>query len=411
MGEPAKVSELWEQRLIMTDRGYARSAGNVALILEHDPHWRGQLRFDERADSIVVRPGAPISGSDAERAYDAEDDTRLAIWLEQSKYGIRIDPGSSALSGAVNVTAHRDAYDPVKDWLESLRWDGTPRISAWLEIYLGATSEDDKRRLLYSAYGRCWLISGVARAFVPGCQVDHTLVLVGPQGAKKSSALRTLASRPEWFTDSIPSLSDKKAAAEVLRGRWIVEHGELDQIGRAEISTVKAWLTAQCDSYRAAYARRAVDHPRRCVFAASTNEDAFLRDATGGRRFWPVAIGTIDLAAIERDREQLWAEAVHAYRSGELWHIVDPDLVEAAQASQDERYQVDAWEPAIEEYLARNKRVTIPDVLEHALELKIERWDQPAQNRVARCLQHLGWRRRQVRDGKARQWVYEKAVP
>lgn len=429
------IVQLWEQQLQYTDEGLAVSTGNIELILANYPDWRGKLRYNKRTNQVVLEPGAPIADSDVARAFKDVDDARLAIWFERSKYRMRVSPSSASLAGAVNVVASCHGFDPVHDWLDALQWDGKERIDRFVVDYLGAGDTP-----IHRAYGRLWLISAVARVFAPGCQVDHTLGLYGAQGIGKSSALRCIAVNPDWFTDTLPSLADRKAAAEVLHGRWIVEHGELDALGRAELSTAKAWLTSREDRYRAAYAKRADSHPRRCVFAATTNEPQFLRDASGGRRFWPVSVGKIDLAALERDRDQLWAEAVHRYRAGEPWHLIDRALIVAAAETQEERYQVDAWEPLIADYLelealtqasvalrAGEKkpepvRVTIQDLLAGALNLKPERWDQIAQNRVARCLQHLGWVRRLRRDGEAdggdadgtdskpqrRRWAYER---
>jgi predicted P-loop ATPase len=439
-GAPRDVSdegrngdEIWERQLLITDDGFAPSVGNVELILSNHPAWRAQLRYDARSNVVVLEPGAPISEADAARTYKDSDDARTAIWFGRSRYKIAISPASAALAGAVSVVAERNTFDPVRDWLDTLEWDDTPRLPQFASVYLGAENTP-----IHSAYALCWLISAVARVYEPGCQADHMLTLVGPQGGNKSTFYRTLAVRPEWFTDSLPSLSDRKAAAEILHGKWIVEHAELDQLGRAQLSTAKAWLTARADDYRAAYAKRANSHPRRCVFGASTNEDAFLRDATGTRRFWPVTVGAINLGALERDLTQLWAEAVHRFRAGEQWHLTDPALIDAARDTQEGRYQLDAWELLVERWLkleaieatslARRTsadpepvRVTLAQALEGAISLKPDRWDQVAQNRVARCLQHLGWERRQRRDGDEelgpdgkpngqlqRRWAYER---
>jgi putative DNA primase/helicase len=400
--QPAEPVALWEQRLVFTDKGYPASAGNIGLILEHDEPWKGQLRFDARSNRIVLGPDAPIADGGA-RSYVASDDTRIAMWFEHSRFGIRVSPSSASLTGAINVVAEGDTFDPVRDYLEGLRWDGKPRVATWLAAYLGA---DNTR--LHAEYGKCWAVSAVARVFQPGCQVDHTLVMIGPQGKRKSSALRVLATRDEWFTDQVPSLSDRKAAAEVLEGRWIIELGELDALKRSELSTAKAWLTAREDRFRAAYARRAESHGRRCVFAASTNEETFLRDSTGNRRFWPVSVGNVDLEALERDRDQLWAEAVHLFRAGEPWHITDHEIAAESIVVQEEHRQGDPWESAIESYLARKSDVLIADLLKDAIDLDIARQDQAAANRAARCLQKLGWKRKQKRAGQDRFWIYVK---
>ena len=141
-----------------------------------------------------------------------------------------------------------------------------------------------------------------------------------------------------------------------MRGIWIIEIAELDAISRAEVSRIKAFLTRTTDRYRPPYERYVVEVPRQCVFAGSVNPDTYLRDETGNRRFWPVRCGTIDLDALRRDRDQLWAEAVARYREGAIWWIDDPDLIAAANVEQDARYQSDAWDARIDRWLVFERR-------------------------------------------------------
>ncbi|MDD9933585.1 MAG: virulence-associated E family protein, partial [Myxococcales bacterium] len=288
-------------------------------------------------------------------------------------------------------------------------WDHERRLDTRFPKYLGA---DDTR--INKAFGAKWMISAVARSFDPGCQVDHTPVLCGPQGSGKSSACRALVPSQDYFNDNLPAALGSKDAADYLQGLWIVELSELDSYNRAEMATAKAFLTRRTDRYRAAYARRTESHGRRCVFIGTTNEDAYLRDSTGNRRFWPVSVGQVRLDELARDRDPLWAEAVARYRAGEQWHLTDQRDVSDAIDAQQERFVVDAWEPKVEEYLGTptttgpRKQVTVTEVLESALGLKLHNWGQAEQNRVARVLVHLGWERKQIRepDGK-RKWHYQ----
>ena len=215
--------------------------------------------------------------------------------------------------------------------------------------YLGA--EDTP---LNRAFGSRWMISAVARIMQPGAKVDHMLILEGPQGAKKSSALKVLAGA-EWFTDELAEIGSKDAAQQ-MRGIWIIEIAELDAIGRAEVSRIKAFLTRTTDRYRPPYERYVVEVPRQCVFAGSVNPDTYLRDETGNRRFWPVRCGRIDLDALRRDRDQLWAEAVARYREGAIWWLDEPELIAEVKAEQDQRYHADAWDSRIDRWLVFERR-------------------------------------------------------
>jgi len=163
------------------------------------------------------------------------------------------------------------------------------------------------------------MMSAVARIYIPGCKADCALILEGPQGIRKSSALMAIA-KP-WFADRLSDLSSKDAAMET-RGVWIIEIAELDTMGRAEVSTIKAFMSRTQDRFRPPYGKRLVDLPRQCVFAGSVNpEGGYLKDPTGGRRFWTVVCGNIDISALEQDRDQLWAEARNRFRRNEPWWL------------------------------------------------------------------------------------------
>ncbi len=305
----------------------------------------------------------------------------------------------------------------MRNYLESLVWDKVPRIDAWLIDYLGCTDS----QFIRAASSR-WLLSAVARIFRPGCQADHVLLLEGPQGIRKSSALRALVG-DEWFADHIADLGCKDSRLDLL-GKWVIEMSELASMRRAEIEKVKAFLTARTDHFRPPYGRRAVDVPRQNVFAASTNDEQPFVDSSGNRRFWPVRCGNIDAARIERDRDQLWAEAYHRYRQGEVWWLDTQELNLLAREEQEERYEPGVWDDIILEWVddprqredlfngipifvapwsgSEPGKVTISDILIHAIGKDKDRLTQVDRNQVARCLTQDGWRPKQERRGSSR---------
>ena len=189
----------------------------------------------------------------------------------------------------------------MRDYLKSLKWDSEPRIERWLIDYLGVGDSE-----FAWAVGKRWLISAVARIFQPGCQADHTLLLEGDQGIKKSTALRVLTGA-DWFTDHISDLDSKDSRID-LHGKWIVELGELSAIRRSLTERVKSFLTATSDHFRPPYGRSAIDVKRQNVFAGSVNDENPFTDETGDRRFWPVRCGTIFTDKIAEHRDQIWAE-------------------------------------------------------------------------------------------------------
>ena len=338
---------------------------------------------------------------------------RCAEWLQRRE----INVAPVVVSRSVGAVARDIRVHPVREYLNRLHWDGTPRLEGWTVTHLGA--EDTP---LNRAFGSLWMISAVARIMQPGSKADHMLILEGPQGAKKSTALTVLAG-DGWFTDELAEIGSKDAALQ-MRGVWIIEIAELDAIGRAEVSRIKAFLSRTVDRYRPPYDRYVVDVPRQCVFAGSVNPDTYLRDETGNRRFWPVRCGRIDLDALRRDRDQLWAEAVVRYREGAIWWIDDRDLIAAANAEQEARVQADAWDALIERWLVFEKRrvnrgyagfddwqteeiersspivdVSVGEILEQAIGIEPARWTKSDQMRVGAYLKTKGWKRYNARIG------------
>ena len=366
---------------------------NLVAILEGDPRWAGRLGWCDFSTR-------PLLDGDPMLEHELGE---VMVWLGQ-RYQLHTTEGP--LARALGTVCHRHANHPVRDYLDALVWDGTERIRWWLHWWMGCQADD-----LTQAFGMRWLISAVARIYAPGCKVDTMLVLQGRQGAGKSSALQALAGAP-WFCDTKLPLgsADPRAAMMNVHGVWIYEIGELASFKRSDVETVKAFVSSPSDRFRAPFDRLVSDWPRQVVFAGSTNRAQFLNDSTGSRRFWVRTVGDIAVGRIAENRDQLWAEAVAAYREGEPWWLNDDEerLREGdAQAFE----QGDPWEDAVADFLIGRDGVTCAEVLDRALEIRAGRATKTDEMRLADLLSGWGWTKRRGREGgrRAVRWWKPKA--
>ncbi|QKL07897.1 toprim domain-containing protein [Pseudomonas putida] len=390
----------WKDMLARTESGaLIAHMQNVELILANDERWSGVIGYNAFSSKIMRLRAAPYGGVPGE--WSDIDDMRVMKWLAQQ--GLRVK--ASHVVEAVSVVAHDNAFHPVCTYLAKLEWDRVPRLERWLHEIFGVPRNE------YSAkVGKRWMISAVARVMKPGCKADAVMILEGAQGAGKSTALGILGG--EWFMDTPFTLGDKDAF-QAIRGKWIVELGELDSFNKAESTKAKQFFSASIDTYRESYGRRTSDVPRQCVFAGTTNQDEYLKDATGNRRYWPVACVKVDLEALRRVRDQLWAEAMFCYQAGDIWWVTREEE-ELFTTEQEERFVVDEWEGPILKWLEESQAgetVTGSEVLGQALNLDPGHWGKPEQMRVGSIMHRLGWRRRRLaalpKSGK-RPWAYQK---
>ena len=325
---PEGYSDDWKAELEYSKSGRLQcTIGNIILILENDPALRGRITHDLFAGVDAVEGGLPWNKHATQ--WTDNDDANLRVWLERN-YDIT---GKDKISDALTAVLTRHSYHPIRDYLDSLTWDGVPRLERLIIDYIGAEDTELNR-----AMTRKHFTAAVARVFEPGCKYDYCLILTGPEGAGKSTLLGKMGGK--WFNDSITT-TEGKEGMEQLRRAWIIEMGELAGIKRSEVETVKAYLSKRVDIYRAAYGRRTTEHPRQCVFCGTTNETAFLKGDTGNRRFWVMEVipslrkHTDWLQALDRDRDQLWAEARHYYKRGERLYLSQELEAQAKQRQQE----------------------------------------------------------------------------
>ena len=307
-----------------------------------------KLSYNDLSHEYIFRGKLPWA---KEHGRVLDDHTLRLVrlyWMGCYSFECSIDNVQEALK----TQALKNRYNPVVEYLTGLsEWDGVPRLDTWLADHLGAEDTPYTR-----AVGRKTLLGAVARAFDPGCKFDTVLTLQGPQGCGKSTAVAILGGR--WFSDNLPSELKGKDAVQSLQGKWIIECAEMDGFTRSQVVTAKAFITRQIDRERFAYDRFMPDRLRRCIFIATTNEDSFLRDPTGARRFWPIKVAGLNAEGLRAARDQLFAEAVHAYLFKGESLILPRELWPVAAEEQEERYARDPWEETIAEWLEghwRNK--------------------------------------------------------
>jgi predicted P-loop ATPase len=369
---------------------------NAMLGMRNIPTLARAFAYDEMQRAPILLSPLPhdedIQTDDQlPRPFTDTDATQLQEWLQREGL-TRIS--KETVHGAIDLRAQENAFHPVKQYLNTLQWDGRARLVSWLSRYLGVDQTP------YAAgIGKMFMTALVARVFEPGCKSDYMLILEGPQGARKSTACAILGG--EWFSDNLPDVTAGKEVAQHLRGKWLVEIAEMASLSRAEDAALKAFLTRPVERYRPAYGRKDVVEPRQCVFIGTTNKSAYLRDETGGRRYWPVKVGAIDTGALAQDRDQLFAEAFVAYRSGATWWPDGRFERKHIAREQEARFEADAWEEIIASFISGRSRVSVTEVAREGLDMKAERIGTADQRRIAAVLQRLGWVAIRVFKGRA----------
>jgi len=392
----------WTMRIKRNKEGVILPiSANIAHILQNDSRWVDTLAYCDFSYRIIKRE-ARIDDMDTGEWEDA-DSARLAVWLSD-QWGF--EPSRAKITDGVIVSAQKRRFHPVREYLESLTWDGTERIDHWLEdVYESSQSADYLR-----AVGSKFLIGAVARVMRPGCKLDTVMILEGRQGLRKSTSIAQLFG--DWFSDAPIPIGDKDAYQNI-QGVWCSELAELDSFNKAESTSAKQFFSQVRDRYRPSYGQHAHDYPRQTIFVGTTNQSEYLKDYTGNRRYWPVKCNTAHLSIIQSNRDQLWAEALHRFRANESWWPDDATR-SIFEAEQDDRMQIDPWEYRIEDYLttqaAHKPYVTAADILIDAIEKDAAQITRADQNRVSPIMRKLGYinvrKRVQVGDKSIPRHVY-----
>lgn len=380
----------WHNILDCTEKGPRANLTNVVRVLQHDPTLGPDLLwYDEFLDQVLT----------ATHAWRDEDDYRLTVYLQETAGLVTI--ADTLVAKAVRYVAHQRPRHVVRDWLTALVWDGIGRIAEAFEDHWGVTCDESLPCEYVRAASQNFFLGLVARILRPGCQLDTMVVFEGEQGIRKSSALRTLAG--PWYSAAADSVHTKDFF-ESLRGKWIIEIGELDAFNRAEVTRVKTVISTPTDYYRPSYGRTAIEYPRQCVFAGTTNRDDWGNDDTGLRRFWPVKCGEIRLDSLADARAQLFAEAVAAITAGATWWEMPALPTLAVQA---DRQSDHAWDDLIRDGVALLEETTTLDILTRILKMDAADITRPAELAVGSSLRRAGWRKRnRRREGKqGKVWI------
>jgi predicted P-loop ATPase len=364
----------WHSLLHFNEEGGLKpTLHNLRLIVENDIWTRGVTAYNEFTKEIVQRgqPGKknakrknqakqplqldgsswflrdPVNGD----FWTEDKDNAIRALLEapetQGGYGIKVPDRD--LRAAIDIAGRKNGFHPVREYLSGLEWDGVSRIERLFIDYVGAPDDPYHRSV-----SRLMLIAGVTRVFEAGHKFDFAVILEGLQGKRKSTFISILAK--SWFAELDGDFEDAKQMVELMQGAWILEIPELSGFARADVRHIKAFISRRSDKVRLAYARRAEEYPRQCIFIGSTNDDRYLKDDTGGRRYWPVrcTVEEIDTDRLEREIDQIWAEAVAAYREmrkskphGILPLFLDDEEAKVIAARRQESARVESADDAL----------------------------------------------------------------
>ena len=384
-----------------------QSIENICTVLRMDENLAGKIKYNTISYSPYIFGELPWTDGDNYREWNNFDDSNLKCYIEDN-YGLT---SMEKIMEALNVVVNENKFNPVTDYLESIQWDGEKRIDSLLSDYLGVEKNEYSETVM-----KLFMLGAISRAYHPGCKFDYMPVLVGEQGAGKSTFFKVLAGNDAWYNDNFNTVEGDKAA-EKLRGMWIVEMAELLAAKKAkEVESIKAFLTSTVDSYRAPYNRRTEQRPRVCVFAGTTNNSHFMTDRTGNRRYLPLVVRKTHITKsmfenpeqVQEEFKQAWAEALHIYKTEKPRLVFPKNLVDFVRESQSQFEEEDVRVGIIQQYLdelpADCDKVCVMQIWDVALGNEGRACERRISNEIHDIMQHsiTGWVKGTNNSGKAR---------
>lgn len=369
---------------------------NIWDILQNDDRWKGVLAYDEFAQRVVKLKKPPFWNNAGELGeWDEQDDRHTVVWLTKI---YRFSPGTPVVMEAVEHAAHSNTINPPKEWITSRKWDNIERLPTWMEKCMGVPVTEYTKRVA------TWFFMGmVQRILEPGCKFDYCLVLEGPQGRKKSTALAVIGG--EWYGDTDLDLGNKDSMS-ALRGKILYEFSEMGSVAKAEATKQKSFLSRQIDEYRPVYGRREIRAPRSLVFAGTTNEWEWNKDPTGGRRFWPIEVlMQIDIDWLRENRDQLFAEAVARVKEGLRYWPTPEEQAAYFDKEQLKRIINESYVDGIEPHLRiQSTEFTLFHAATEWLKIDASKISRDIQTRIGNALRTLGCTRVEKRNNADRFW-------
>jgi hypothetical protein len=396
-GKEDPTAETWNARAIFYSREVEVKQDSRTVKVENPVFHL--LKYNKFANQICFTQPAPWHDEIQEYWVDS-DVSEARRWMDQ-KLGMAFS--KTVMEDAALQVAMTYKYHPVREWLSGLKWDGESRLDRLLIDYAGSPDTPYVREVSKNT-----IIAAVARVYQPGCQHDSMLVLEGNQGSGKTSFVRILGGK--YYADIKIDLNNLKDTIQCMQGRWFLEASELEFMKRNEAQAIKRFLTLTHDITRFAWARYDQEYPRQSIFIGTVNpgaDSAYLSDTEGNRRYWPVVTTTIKLRDLERDREQIFAEAYFRYKQGEKWSIADPKLIKIANEEAAMRVGRDSWQEIIAVWLTQDTlpELTGQNIANACMSLKGKEYDKLAGNRISKCMRNLGYERKRKRIN-SRDYVY-----